>query len=138
MVSGSPAPVQWLQANHKLLWYRCDFNPEIKCDYITSNIAESFNNWIRDHKDLPVADLADKNREMIMVLWNKRRIIANRLLEGRILPAIMVQLRAKTRGLGHLKIVPCSNWSAEVWDHSGAVFMRHIVKLGQQTCTCLE
>ena len=44
MVSGSPAPVQWLQANHKLLWYRCDFNPEIKCDYITSNIAESFNN----------------------------------------------------------------------------------------------
>ena len=126
MVSGSPAPVQWLQANHKLLWYRCAFNPEIKCDYITSNIAESFNNWIRDHKDLPVADLADKIREMIMLLWNKRRIIAYRLPEGRILPAIMVQLRANTRGLGHLKIVPCSNWSAEVWDHSGAVSMRHI------------
>jgi transposase-like protein len=35
----SPEPVQWLQKNHKLLWYRCAFNPEIKCDYITNNIS---------------------------------------------------------------------------------------------------
>ncbi|XP_066358573.1 uncharacterized protein [Miscanthus floridulus] len=137
MVSESAEAVKWLQTNHKLLWYRCAFNPEIKCDYITSNIAESFNNWIRDYKDLPVADLADKIREMIMVLWNKRRNIAYRLPEGRILPAIMHQLKANTRGLGHLKIVPCSNWSAEVWDHSSRV-ERHIVKLHQRTCTCLE
>jgi len=76
------------------LWYRCGFNPEIKCDYITSNIAESFNNWIRDHKDLLVADLADKIPEMIMRLRNKRRP------EGSILPAIMLQLKANTRGWG--------------------------------------
>ena len=138
MVSKSPKSVQWLQANHKLLCYRCGFIPEIKCDYITSNIAESFNNWIRDIKDLPVADLADKVREMIMVLWNKRRAIAYRLPEGKILLALMVQLRANTRGLGHLRLVPCSNWSAEVWDHSSSIFVRHIVKLNQRTCTCLE
>ena len=113
------------------------FNPEIKCDYITSNIAESFNNWIRDHKDLPVADLADKIREMIMVLWNKGRNIAYRLPTGRILSAIMLQLKANTRGLDHLKIVTCANWSAEVWDHSSRVG-RHIVKLNQRTHTCLE
>jgi hypothetical protein len=65
---------------------------------------------------------------MIMVLWNKRRNIAYRLPESRILPAIMHQLKANTRGLGHLKIVGCSNWSAEVWDHSSIV-ERHIVKL---------
>jgi hypothetical protein len=138
MVSESSEAVEWLRTHHKLLWYMCGFNPEIKCDYITSNIAESFNNWIRDHKDLPVADLADKIREMIMVLWNKRRIIAYRLPEGRILPAVMVQLRANTRGSGHLKIVPCSHLSAEVWDHSGSVSVRHIVKLHARTCTCLE
>jgi transposase-like protein len=44
MVSASPAAVQWLRDNYKLLWYRCGFNPDIKCDYITSNIVESFNN----------------------------------------------------------------------------------------------
>jgi len=138
MVSKSPKSVQWLQANHKLLCYRCGFIPEIKCDYITSNIAESFNNRIRDIKDLPVADLANKVREMIMVLWNKRRAIAYRLPEGRILPALMVQLRANTTGLGHMRLLPCSNWSAEVWDHSGSISVRHIVKLHQRTCTCLE
>jgi transposase-like protein len=109
MLSESEAVVQWLRTNHNLLWYRCGFNLEIKCEYITSNIAESFNNWIRDHKDLPVADLVDKIREMIMVLRNKRRNIAYRLPEGRIFPAIMVQLRANTRGLGHLRVVTCSN-----------------------------
>ena len=41
MVSESAQRVKWLQTNHKLLWYRCRFNLEIKCDYITSNIAES-------------------------------------------------------------------------------------------------
>jgi hypothetical protein len=75
---------------------------------------------------------------MIMVLWNKRRLIASRLPVDRILLAIMVQLRANTRGLGHLKIVPCSNCTAEVWDHGGAVSVRHVIKLRHRTCTCLE
>ena len=32
--------VKWLTDYHNLLWYRCAFNPDIKCDYITNNIAE--------------------------------------------------------------------------------------------------
>jgi hypothetical protein len=138
IISESPEPIQWLQKNLKLLWYRCAFNPEIKCDYITNNISESFNNRLRDYKDLPICDLADKITGYIMDLWYRRRNIAYRLPEGRILPAIMVQLKANTRGLGHLKISPSANWSAEVWDHSGSKVRRHIVKLNQRTCTCLE
>ena len=38
--------VKWLIDYHNLLWYRCGFNPDIKCDYITNNIVEVFNNWI--------------------------------------------------------------------------------------------
>uniref|UniRef100_A0A8R7JZR5 SWIM-type domain-containing protein n=1 Tax=Triticum urartu TaxID=4572 RepID=A0A8R7JZR5_TRIUA len=49
----------------------------------------------------------------------------------------MVQLRANTRGLGHLIVVESANWSAEVWDNSKNC-ERHVVKLNQQTCTCLE
>jgi hypothetical protein len=75
MLSESATPVQWLQANHKLLRYRCGFNSEIKCDYITSNIVEPFNNWIRDHKDLPVADLADKIGEMIMYCGTREELL---------------------------------------------------------------
>jgi hypothetical protein len=77
------------------------FDPAIKCDYVTNNLVESFNNWIKDWKDLPVVELADKIREMIMILWNKRRRIAEKL-DGKILPAVLQQLKMKTRGLGHL------------------------------------
>jgi len=53
--------MEWLDNHHKLLWMRSAFNPEIKCDYITNNLAECFNNWIKDWKDLPIVELADKN-----------------------------------------------------------------------------
>jgi hypothetical protein len=74
---------------------------------------------------------------MIMGLWRKRRRIGDRLLAGRILPGIMVQLRTNTRGLGYLKVVESANWSAQVWDNSKNC-RRHIVKPNQKTCTCLE
>ena len=66
---------KWLCQYHTLKWMRCVVNPDIKCDYITNNVVEVFNNWIREIKDLPVAELADKIREMIMLLWRKRRRI---------------------------------------------------------------
>jgi transposase-like protein len=34
----------WLNKWHSLLWHRSCFNPAIKCDYITNNIVEVFNN----------------------------------------------------------------------------------------------
>jgi hypothetical protein len=49
-------------------------------------------------------------------------------------PKGMLKLMARFGALG---IVPSSNWSAEVWDHSRKV-ERHIVKLNQRSCTCLE
>jgi transposase-like protein len=47
VVEASPDAKDWLDKNHKLLWRRSEFNPEIKCDYITNNLAEVFNNWIK-------------------------------------------------------------------------------------------
>jgi exopolysaccharide biosynthesis predicted pyruvyltransferase EpsI len=55
---------------------------------VTNNLAESFNNWVKDWKDLPIVEFADKIREMIMTLFHKRRAISKRL-HGRILPAVL-------------------------------------------------
>jgi hypothetical protein len=49
-----PGVKLWFEKHHRMLWYRSGFNLDIKCDYITNNIAEVFNNWIKDQKDLPV------------------------------------------------------------------------------------
>jgi hypothetical protein len=73
---------------HLLLWYKRDFNPAIKCDYVTNNIAESFNNWIKGIKDLPMCELADKIREKIMELFYRRQRIS-RMLQGKILSAVL-------------------------------------------------
>jgi transposase-like protein len=38
----------WLQTYHSLLWYRSGFNTAIKCDHINNNLAESFNNKVKE------------------------------------------------------------------------------------------
>jgi hypothetical protein len=95
--------VAWMKWNYPLLWYRSDFNIDIKCDYITNNIGEVFNNWVKDHKDLPICELANKIRVKIMKLLFKRGRIGDKL-EGKIFPSIINILNAQTRGLGHLSL----------------------------------
>jgi hypothetical protein len=75
VVEASEDAKKWLEMYHNLKWKRSEFNPAIKCDYITNNLAEVFNNWVKDWKYLPVVELADKCRELIMILWQKRRRI---------------------------------------------------------------
>jgi hypothetical protein len=125
----------WRKEYHSGLWYRSGFNPSIKCDYITNNIAELFN-WIKDHKDLPICDLADKIRVKLMELFFRRRRIADRLTR-KTLPSVLNILRARARGLGHLSLVKGDHYCAEVQD-SNEVLVKHVVKAEQRYCSCLE
>ena len=136
VISASPQVHGYLTKYHSLLWMRYKFNPAIKCDYINNNLAESFNSWIKDIKDLPVDELADKLRVMIMELFDKRRKIGDRL-QGTILPAVIHQLNGNTRGLGHLKVRVSNTFNAEVTD-SRSEQDRHVVKTHIHECTCLE
>jgi hypothetical protein len=120
-----PKVSTWLNEHHDSLWYRSGFNTNIKCDYVTNNIAEVFNNWIKDWKDLPVCDLADRIREEIMELFHRRRRIAQKL-QGRILPSVLHILHARTRGLGHLAVRKADNYIAEVRNNND-VHSKHIV-----------
>jgi hypothetical protein len=72
VIAENPEVDAYLKIYHNLKWMRCMFDPSIKCDYINNNLAESFNAWIRDYKDLPVDELADTIREMIMKLFHTR------------------------------------------------------------------
>jgi hypothetical protein len=127
---------EYLDQYHKFFWYKSGFNKAIKCDYITNNMAEVFNNWVKDHKDLPVCDLAEKIREMTMELFHRRRMIGQKL-EGRILPSVLALLKARTRGLGHLSIVKCDNYMADVRDNTNCM-LQHVVKAESKQCSCEE
>jgi hypothetical protein len=131
-----PRVSSWLNEHHDCLWYRSGFNMDIKCDYVTNNIAKVFNNWIKDWKDLPVCDLADMIREEIMEMFHRRRRIAQKL-QGQILPLVLHILHARTRGLGHLSVRKADNYIAEVRDNND-VHSKHIVNAQLRECSCKE
>lgn len=48
---------------HNLKWTRSSFLEEIKCDHITNNVAEVWDKWVKEIKDLPIADCVDTFRD---------------------------------------------------------------------------
>jgi hypothetical protein len=59
MVEVKPKAMKYLQQEHKKLWTRSQFGILSKVDYVTSNLAESFNNWIKGDKVKNLDDLMD-------------------------------------------------------------------------------
>ena len=125
----------WLNTYHSLLWYRSGFNTAIKCDHINNNLAESFNNKVKQLKDLPVHDMVDQIRIMLMRLWELRKKIAD-CLQGDKLPAVVQQVVNISRGLTHLSVEKSSLWGAEVRDNKTG--RRHVVNTELHDCSCLE
>ncbi|VAH75514.1 unnamed protein product [Triticum turgidum subsp. durum] len=83
-----PTATAYLRRWHTRLWSRSQFSTICKVDYVTNNLAECFNNWIKHHKSLNLDDFFDKVRKMIMIMWNRRRKVARKLV-GLILPHII-------------------------------------------------
>jgi len=131
----SPKAVPFLNRHHKLKWSRSKFSKECKVDYVNNNISESFNNWIKDDKDLLAADLMDKIREKIMEKIYIRQVIANRM-ERCILPSVLHELNMKSRGL-HYEIQKSGAMSGEI---SGITKegknWRVAVDIQKRTCGC--
>jgi len=79
----------YLDQHHSLLWMRSKFLEEIKCEHNTNNVAEVWNNWVKDIKDFPIAELADILRTKFMELYAKRRKIGEKLAGHSILPIVV-------------------------------------------------
>ena len=97
MEIAKPATTAYLRKSHKKLWSRSQFSTICKVDYVTNNLVESFNIWVKEHKSMNLDDFMDEIRQMIMIKWNQRRKIS-RQLGGFILPHIIKMLNEKSRG----------------------------------------
>ena len=129
-----PAATDYLR-RHKKLWTRSQFKTICKVDYVTNNLAESFNNWIKQYKSLNLDDLMDKIRQLIMIKWNQRRKIGKKL-DGFILPHIIKKLNEQSREL-NLDVSECSEEVAEITLFGGSGF-RFVVNLVDRTCSCRQ
>lgn len=71
----APDAIDFLDTHHNRIWCRCAFYELSKCDYLTNNVAESFNNQIKPLKGLNLHELIDSLRELIMQkMYLRRRI----------------------------------------------------------------
>jgi hypothetical protein len=124
--------------NHKQLWARAKFSTTSKCDYVTNNIAETFNSWIREEKSLPILDLMDKIRQLIMERFCTRMQLASKLSGYKILPRVMKELHDKSRNLKYT-IHKSGQMVGEVGGvNKDLVPWRFIVDLDKKECTCRE
>lgn len=102
---------------------------------MTNNLAECFNNWIKNHKFLNLDDFMDKLRQLLMTKWNQRRKIL-RKLDGLILLHIIKELNERSREL-NLEVEECLEEVAEVTVMGGSGF-RFVVNLHDRTCSCRQ
>ncbi|WVZ63201.1 hypothetical protein U9M48_012852 [Paspalum notatum var. saurae] len=133
MEKAKPKATQYLRDCHKRLWTRSQFRTVCKVDYVTNNLAESFNKWIKEFKAMNLDDLMDKIRQLLMVKWNQRRKVA-RNLDGMILPHIMKKLNERSRDL-NMDVEKCGDEIGEISVLGGSGY-RHVVNLTDKTCSC--
>jgi hypothetical protein len=62
----APDAIKYLEDYHSRIRYRCGLSEEIKCDYLTNNVFESFNAQVKKYMGLLVHELVDGVRELIM------------------------------------------------------------------------
>jgi hypothetical protein len=133
MDEAKPTAMNWIRKNHTRIWARSQFWTNCKVDYVTNNLAECFNNWIKKYKGLNLDDLMDKIRQLIMSKWYERRTIS-RKIEGLILPHIIKELREQSRNLD-MDVQRSGDFVAEVSVKSGTGY-KCVVNLRDRTCHC--
>ncbi|WVZ62653.1 LOW QUALITY PROTEIN: hypothetical protein U9M48_012373 [Paspalum notatum var. saurae] len=91
-------------------------------------LNKAWNSWVKELKDLPLDCLADVVREKMeediqCIGWN-------------ILPAVVHQLNAQSKGLGHLRVTKGDPHQSEMIEiHKDEAVRRHVVYLKEHFCT---
>jgi len=131
-----PDAIAYLDENHPYLWSRSKFSDHCKVDYINNNLSESFNNWVKEVKDLQIVEMHDNIRRMIIAKFELRSKIAESM-EGKIIPSITKALTAQSKAIKDCEVLRCGHGTAEVSapTKSGALF-RYAVNLELKTCSC--
>ena len=136
MAEKNPEAMKYLQENHKKLWTRSQFSTLSKVDYITNNLAEAFNKWVKDIKSQNLDDLLDTIRHMLLIKWNNRKKVAQ-TFQGKILPHIVQKLRDDSFNLDIEVITSSPDDIAEVCAKgSSATSFRFVVNSVERTCSC--
>jgi len=118
MEDAKPKAMTYIRQWHTKIWTRSQFWTHCKVGYVTNNLAECFNNWIKKFKGLNLDDLMDKIRQLVMDKWDVRRTISRKIQEI-ILPHIVKMLKEQSRNLD-MDVQRCGDTVAEVSVRGGS------------------
>nr|XP_027102905.1 uncharacterized protein LOC113724178 [Coffea arabica] len=112
-------------------WCRHVFSSELKCDHVTNNFTESFNNWVGDLRGKPILTLVDGLRRKFMKKLHKRYQKCC-TLTANITPKIAEKLTQISQASRKCEIHMASEDTFEIGD----VDRSYIVNLSKRICDC--
>jgi len=127
---------EYLDEHHGRVWSRSQFNEICKVDYVTSNLAESFNAKVKSLKGLMLWQIFDKIRQMIMIKIDLRqRIAATKYVGHLMLPSLIKSLHARAKQL-KMKCIRKGMEAEVTYTDSKNRQWRYPVSLVDRTCHC--
>ncbi|KAF6162451.1 hypothetical protein GIB67_017339 [Kingdonia uniflora] len=87
-----PVAYDWLHREPYERWCRSHFNFSVKCERITNNFSESFNNWINKVRDKPLHKAIEKLNLMLMKLMYDRRLKAREWDQNGLVPRVVTYI----------------------------------------------
>ncbi|KAK1653145.1 hypothetical protein QYE76_070950, partial [Lolium multiflorum] len=131
-----PGVKEYLDEHHGRVWSRSQFNEICKVDYVTSNLAESFNSKVKSLKGLMLWQIFDKIRQMIMIKIDLRQRIASTNYVGHLmLPSLIKSLHARAKQL-RMQCVRKGMEAEVTYTDKENRQWRYPVSLVDRTCHC--
>ncbi|XP_059450921.1 uncharacterized protein LOC132181698 [Corylus avellana] len=123
---------EYLSGVPKASWSRHAFSCQTKSDMLLSNLAESFNAWIKEARSKPILTMLEEISQQIMARFQQKRN-GIRSTHYTICPKIHKKLeRSKSDARNCI-----SRWQNELEFEIEHIYEpRHLVRLDHHTCTC--
>ena len=120
----------------KYSWGRAFFDTTTKCEHLTNNFSESFNNMIIGLRDLPLVRLVQKYQLMVMSLLYKRRCKATEEIgDSFVVPRVENLIKKYKKQYKDYTTNGSTDWMHVAIDKVGVTWT---VDLKANTCTCCE
>ncbi|KAH6815949.1 hypothetical protein C2S51_020769, partial [Perilla frutescens var. frutescens] len=131
-----PGCVEWLYDKPPSQWSRSHFKEDLKCDILTNNMCESFNNCILDAKDRSILTMLEWIRQYLMRRLSTYRDRAVRNWEGRLLYGRIAKMLDRRKN----KAADCIPLKSDDWNYEIECFdgERVTVDLKSHTCSCRD
>ena len=113
-------------------WSRA-FCPRKRYNIMTTNIAESMNNAVKDFRELPIVAMIDRIRDMMQRWFHDRRTVAASY-DTQLTERVEALIGVSDESAQHMKVSPIAVYQFEV--HDGK--QNGIVDLENRTCSCRE